>query len=223
MNDSENITLVFLRAPLLGEVKTRLAKSLSDKQVLELYKGFMDDTIDEVSKVSDVLLYCYPKDKTDFVSERFNNQYNVLPQSGVDIGEKMDRAFKETFSNGHEKVVLIGTDIPLISDEIMLRSFEMLDRYDSVIGPSEDGGYYLIGFRADSFESGFFENIKWSTPDVYKNTIDILSGRDKTIYKLPKLNDIDTIDDLKDLILSGVQTGVRTCSNLLKIRERLGL
>jgi rSAM/selenodomain-associated transferase 1 len=223
LSSLENITLVFLRAPLLGKVKTRLSKAIPEDLVLDLYKGFLGDIIDEVSKISKPLLYCYPSNKIDFVSDWIDHKYKVLPQSGDDIGKKMQRAFNETFSRGYKKALLIGTDIPMITGEIILRAYEMLENYDCVLGPSEDGGYYLIGFREDSFETGCFENIKWSTPDVYDDTLKILNKRSKKVYNLPILNDIDTIDDLKELVSSGGSTGNRTGINLVKIKEYFDL
>ena len=223
MSCLENITLVFLRAPLLGKVKTRLSKAIPEDLVLDLYKGFIGDIIDEVSKISKPLLYCYPYNKVDFVSDWIDHKYKVLPQSGDDIGKKMQRAFKETFSRGYKKALLIGTDIPIITGEIILRAYEMLESSDCVLGPSEDGGYYLIGFREDSFETGCFENIKWSTSDVYDDTLKILNKRSKKVYNLPRLNDIDTMDDLKELVSSGGSTGNRTGINLVKIKEYFDL
>ncbi|MCP3927344.1 MAG: glycosyltransferase [Desulfobacterales bacterium] len=218
---SKNITIIFLRAPEKGKVKTRLSKGLSDNLVLDLYKGFIKDIVKEVSAVSDILLYCHPPDKKDVISELFDNKYIIFPQKGDDIGQKMFNAFTETFENNFDKVVLIGTDIPEIKSNIIEQSFNMLDQYDSVIGPSEDGGYYLIGFGKDTLEQSAFENIDWSTSSVFEETSEIIKSKNKSYFLLPKLNDIDTIDDLKDLIKNRDRVGGTTKNNLIKIKDHI--
>ncbi len=218
---SKNITIVFLRAPEKGKVKTRLNKGLSDHFVLDLYKGFIKDIVEEVSVVSDILLYCHPPDKTDVISRLFDNKYITFPQKGDDIGQKMFNAFSETFENSFDKVVLIGTDIPEIKSNIIELSFNMLDQYDSVIGPSQDGGYYLIGFGKDTLKSCIFENINWSTSSVFEETAEIIKSKNKSCFLLPKLNDIDTIDDLKDLIKNSYRVGSTTKTNLIKIKDHI--
>ena len=108
----------------------------------------------------------------------------------------MQSAFEQKFIDGYEKIILIGSDIPHITNEIIQTSFDKLDSNDCVLGPSEDGGYYLIGFNKSTFSPEVFRNIDWSTDKVLEQTSQKLNT--KSIYFHQELNDIDNLDDLKD-------------------------
>ncbi len=218
--DNKNRIIIFLRAPEKGKVKTRLAKTIGQKRVLELYKGFVYDTLLAAEPVSEIVLFCWPTDRQTMISNWLKNQYKIFPQSGEDIGIKMANAFQETFRNGVEKAILIGTDIPDISDEILTAAFSELDRNDTVLGPSKDGGYYLVGFNKNSFSTEIFKEVNWSTATVLNETLDIIKGKKYRFHLLPELNDIDTDDDLDDLsrrCIKGHKTGSNTEKNLMEL------
>jgi len=215
------ITILFLRAPEKGKVKTRLAVSLDKTLVLELYKNFVADVIDAATKVSNIALYCWPPEKKGAVLKWFEYKHPVFCQNGTDLGEKMANSFMEVFESGYKKAVIVGTDIPDITAKIINDAYDKLSTYDTVIGPSEDGGYYLIGFRKDTFFKNCFKGIKWSTDSVFKETIAILEKKHMNSYILPTLNDIDTMDDLIDLCnrcKKGFRTGGKTEDNLKRIK-----
>ncbi len=191
---NKNLVLIFVKEPKLGFVKTRLAKICGDDFVLELYKNFVKDLILTLKKSeSDFKLCAYPS--LELVTKTFGNFDNFLQVDG-DLGKKMQKAFEEQFAKGYEKIVLIGSDIPHVTSEILDKSFKELKSNDTVLGPSEDGGYYLIGFNKDTFYSEVFQDIPWSTHKVLENTLHKLNT--KQVYFLQELNDIDVIDDLKD-------------------------
>ncbi len=218
--NAENTAIIFLRAPIEGTVKTRLAASLDTHQVLNLYKGFVYDTLTTTSHVSNIVLYCWPPEKKEMISDWLGNKYSVFPQSGDDIGKKMANAFQEMFATGIRKAILIGTDIPDISQEIISRAFYELDRNDLVLAPAQDGGYYLIGFNNNTFSPSVFEGINWSTSTVMKETLAIVTQNRYRCHLLPELNDIDTGEDLKELYhrcVDGHKTGKNTAENLIKI------
>ena len=130
---------------------------------------------------------------------RLGPEYRYLPQRGRDLGERMKNGFLDTFTRGFEKVVLIGSDIPDLPLSFVEEAFTSLSEMDAVIGPSFDGGYYLIGFTKGAFLPRVFEGIAWGTEKVFKSTIQILTDEKRKLYVLPRWRDIDTIEDLKDL------------------------
>jgi glycosyltransferase A (GT-A) superfamily protein (DUF2064 family) len=99
-----------------------------------------------------------------------------------------------------EDALLIGSDIPGMTTEVMDEAFTALLTNDAVIGPADDGGYYLIGFRKKSFEPGIFHDMAWSTRTVFRETMDKLHDASLKVHVLPELTDIDTVDDLKTLM-----------------------
>jgi rSAM/selenodomain-associated transferase 1 len=123
--------------------------------------------------------------------------YLYMPQQGVDLGERMKNGFTEAFDSGFKRVLLIGSDIPGLPLEFIEEAFASLKEKDAVIGPSLDGGYYLIGFRDEKFSPQVFKGILWSTERVFEETMKILEREGLTIHTLKPLRDIDTIDDLR--------------------------
>ena len=108
----------------------------------------------------------------------------------------MKNAFRDTFFRGAMHAVLIGSDMPDLPGSFIDEAFVSLKHHDAVLGPSHDGGYYLIGFRSDSFLPEAFDGIKWSTPVVFEQTLSILDASKYRVHMLQKHRDIDTFDDL---------------------------
>jgi len=193
--------IVFLKAPEKGRVKTRLSKTLSESFVLHLYKGFIHDTLSALPLVADKLIYFLPSEKEDELRSWLGNEYPYFVQTGKDLGEKMSNAFRDEFKRGYDRLILIGTDIPEITESVLLQAFDILETKDAVIGPASDGGYYLIGFKKESFSEKIFHDMNWSTTDVFGET---LKAMDRTGIKygwVSELNDVDTPKDLKALFL----------------------
>ena len=178
---------MFVKEPILGAVKTRLAKDTSDAFVLELYMNFVKDLL-ETLKDFDFVLYSYPH-------VNFYENNNVYKQEGKTLGDKMFNAFEEQFEKNYDNIVLIGSDTPHISKEQLEESLESLEKKKIVVGPSLDGGYYLIGFNKTALKKEIFEDISWSTNKVFNQTLQKVNTNE--LYLLKYLNDIDDIDDLK--------------------------
>jgi glycosyltransferase A (GT-A) superfamily protein (DUF2064 family) len=106
----------------------------------------------------------------------------------------------EAYTMGFKRVVLIGSDIPDLSLEFIEEAFTSLKEKDAVIGPSLDGGYYLIGFKDQTFSSEVFKGIPWSTERVFEKTREILEREGRTVHFLKPLRDIDTIQDLRNFL-----------------------
>ena len=107
----------------------------------------------------------------------------------------MQKAFKKAFKDGFEKIILIGSDLPEISAEIIQEGFDSLDKNEVVFGPAEDGGYYLVGMKKS--QSFIFENKPWSNPKLLETTLKELGKQDVSFSLLKTLNDIDTFEDFK--------------------------
>ncbi len=191
---NKNLVLLFVKEPKLGFVKTRLAVKCGDRFALGLYLLFVEDLIYTLqSGKSDFKLCGYPDLK--LINKTFGNFGNFKQVDG-DLGIKMRFAFKEKFAEGYEKIVLIGSDIPHITNKIIQEAFDQLELNDIVLGPSKDGGYYLIAFHKNSFYPEVFKDISWSSDKVLGQTLQKLNT--KQVYLLQELNDIDNLDDLKD-------------------------
>tara|TARA_B100001146_G_scaffold178376_1_gene159958 strand:- start:182 stop:790 length:609 start_codon:yes stop_codon:yes gene_type:complete len=192
--NSKNLLIIFTKNPELGKCKTRLAKSIGDTAALEVYKKLLQHTAKVTQDLSADKVVFYniePIDQDDFSSTYFSKK----TQRGDDLGEKMSNAFQEGFQNNYEKVVIIGSDLYDLQTRDIDEAFLQLTHNDYVIGPAKDGGYYLLGMK--KFTPEVFQEINWSTATVLKETLHIL--KNKKVALLTQKNDIDTIDDIKNI------------------------
>lgn len=190
--------LFFIRNPEKGRIKTRLAASVGDERALELYKRFLLNILSTLNKGTFLFYLCfYPADALENLRKWLGGDYLYMSQQGEDLGERMKNGFMEAFDSGFKRVLLIGSDIPGLPLEFIEEAFASLKEKDAVIGPSLDGGYYLIGFRDKKFSPQVFKGILWSTECVFEETMKILEREGLTIHTLKPLRDIDTIDDLR--------------------------
>jgi len=213
---------VFLRVPCRGEVKTRLSAVLDEGFVLELYKGFVLDLLDRLKEMKHTVLFYWPGEKKGEIKGWLGDTFLYLPQKGDTLGEKMANAFEEMFLNGYEAALLMGSDIPELDTGIVKQALVALEKRDAVIGPSGDGGFYLIGFRPSVFSKKFFAGIPWSTSRVLDGTLTALERGGVSHTLLPRLNDIDTPEDFNRLVHRvgrGKKVGHRTRKNLLVYRK----
>jgi len=200
---NSRLLVIFSKNPVKGEVKTRLAQSIGDKKALEVYETLREHTARVTECVDAERMVYY----SSFIpsSDLFGTE-NFLPrlQKGDDLGERMFYAMKEGFEAGFAHVVLIGTDCDELSSQILNEAFSALTRYEAVIGPATDGGFYLIGLNRVLPEL-FFER-QWSTPEVFGETITRLQRLAIEYERLTELSDIDTFEDLKKSTLWPLQS-----------------
>ncbi|RHX86218.1 TIGR04282 family arsenosugar biosynthesis glycosyltransferase [Leptospira stimsonii] len=199
MHAKESLIL-FLRNPVLGRVKTRLAKTLGEQSALAVYEQLLEITKRQLQNL-EIPVRLYFDSIPDFVSPDWGKQTSVHLQSGNDLGERMQNAFLETFQNGAENVVIIGSDCPDLETKHIREAFSALRSKDAVIGPAQDGGYYLLALKTVYPE--IFKNIPWSGDRVFAITLEKLQLFRKDVWILPLLNDIDEEIDLGPYLQSG--------------------
>ncbi|SDS35404.1 hypothetical protein SAMN05216503_2789 [Polaribacter sp. KT25b] len=189
---SKNLLLIFTRNPELGKAKTRLAKTVGDKIALEIYKFLLLKTRDISLKVNaDKAVYYSVKIRENDIWDA--SIYQKQQQFGEDLGIRMLNAFKNGFDSGYEKVMIIGSDLYDLTTEIIDDAFYQLNNNDVVIGPAEDGGYYLLGMNF--LEEKVFKNKDWGTASVRAKTM--LDLKDKKVHLLEELNDVDVFEDIE--------------------------
>lgn len=186
-----------MRVPVKGRVKTRLAAGVGDERALALYKEFAAHTLAEVKATGLGYQICFtPKDQQGRIVGWLGQDHVFLPQTGKDLGERMAHALELGFSQGMEKIVLVGTDIPDIRASYLLKAFDILSQKDMVLGPSLDGGYWLIGFRRQGFSPLVFQGVDWGSSSVFSSTIERSCRAGISQGLLKPLQDIDTQEDL---------------------------
>jgi len=214
--------IVFARAPEKGLVKTRLAKKLPPDTVLSLYKCFVADVLDAIdTELYHIRICFFPAYASGNMIQWFGSQYDYIPQEGCDIGQRMLSAFSKTFSDGFNPVLLIGSDIPALTSSIVHQACDALLRTDAVIGPSHDGGYYLIGFNSDTFQPDVFNNMPWSSPQVFSLTLSRLTIHCRRVHILPVCQDIDEPDDLISFVRSASPSMIRSSHTLRYLKQIL--
>lgn len=188
-----NQLIVFVKNAELGKVKTRLAKSIGANKALLIYKVLLMHTYKITSSV-EAQRKVYYSEFIPFNDEFESNKFEKRLQCKGNLGKKMYEALNDSFKERAKKAVLIGSDNYEIGTSIIEKAFTELDKYDVVLGPATDGGYYLIGMKSP--DKTLFENITWSKENVLLDTILHIKKAGKTYKLLPTLNDVDTEEDL---------------------------
>ena len=185
--------IIFVRKPELGKVKTRLAAAVGDERALFIYKNLLQHTF-LISKATDAdkfVFYANEIEQNDiWDAHRFFKEM----QSNDDLGGKMKEAFESLFKKEYTMVVIIGSDCFELTTQIIEQAFLSLDNNELVIGPAKDGGYYLLGMKR--LHENLFLNKKWSTENVFADTIDMIEQEGLTYKVLPILTDVDEENDL---------------------------
>lgn len=191
---SKEALIIFVKNPELGKVKTRLAATAGSEKALEIYKLLLRNT-KQVTKYLSQDKWVFYSDRIDSNDLWENTEYTKALQSGDDLGQKMLNAFKHCFDKGYNKVSIIGSDMMEINEFFIRKAFTSLENHDIVIGPTKDGGYYLLGMN--DLYSSLFHNKKWSTESVFQDTISDITRLGLNYNELDMLNDIDTENDWK--------------------------
>ena len=195
---SENLVIVFAKNIILGKVKTRLAKTIGDNEAFNVYRLLVEITERETMKMENCDVHIY---FSDIVLKALWPDTMKFVQRGNDLGERMMNAFDDSFKSGYKNVIGVGSDLPDLSAEIMTEGLRSLETNDTVFGPSEDGGYYLIGMK--KLIPQIFIDKEWSTETLLDVTKSELNELGYSCKLLIELNDVDTLDDLKNSSIAG--------------------
>lgn len=186
--------------PTNGEVKTRISREIGDDAATEIYTCFLRDTLYTVTRSrSPYMIYYYPEEEREGFGKLLGEEHTYTPQTGADLGERLENGFKAAYSMGYTAAVALASDVPDLPAGLLNEAAEALESSDAVIGPSPDGGYYLIGFTAKGFTSDAFKGITWSTETVHSETLKRLESAELTLHTLEAWPDTDTVEDLRRL------------------------
>jgi len=190
---SKNLLLIFTRNPELGKCKTRLAAIVGKESALDIYKFLLKHTAELTQDVNAAKQVWYSEEIWEddiWDTAHFDKRL----QHGNDLGVRMANAFQEGFLSKFKRIVVIGSDMYDLSTEDIENAFEALKTHDFVIGPAEDGGYYLLGMN--SFKATIFQNKTWGTKTVLQDTLNDL--KNENLMLLETRNDVDLYEDIAE-------------------------
>lgn len=196
-SDLKKALVIFGKEPKDGRVKTRLARDLPVSFVTKLYKAFLKDIFNLARNVKcqeRFLFYAGSSAHIPFL-KRYSRGFQLKRQVGPNLGKRMYQAFVHCDKKKYDQTIIIGSDCLDIAPKDIEKAFKQLLKHDCVIGPSKDGGYYLIGLKRPTKK--IFEGIPWSTENVLASTLRKAHQNRLSVYLLPPKEDIDTMKSLK--------------------------
>lgn len=200
-DNTKRSLIVFVKSPIPGDVKTRLIPYLTGSEAADLYKCFVSDVLKNLVNVkssSKVQVAYQPHSKAADLSWLcLRHPPELFKQEGRSLGERLIHAFGLAFGRGSQHVVIIGSDSPDLPAAYIDHAFGALDDSDVVLGPSTDGGYYLIGLSRPCLK--LFDDVSWSTDQVFERTANNAQRHGYRLKILPTHYDVDTIDDVLNL------------------------
>ena len=202
--------LYFVKYPEAGKVKTRLARDMGTEEAARLYKKATEKNLAVLAEVEEPfgLTVVYDPPEKEAGIKVWLKPFQIedfLPQRGAGLGERLEHAFRFAFQRRPKelpvrRVMALGSDTLALTPQIVTEGFEALEAFDCVIGPAKDGGYYLIGLNFE--DAGIFRNIPWSTHEVYQSTVQYVERERLSYHRLPMLEDLDEIKNLKGGVLT---------------------
>lgn len=221
--------MIFLKEPIPGKVKTRLAADVGHEDAARYYKALVEVLLRQLQGLENCRIrFCYAPDDADdairfwllpqmngsrgetedvylaptALGEKYRQEIDFRPQGDGDLGERMERAFAEGFADGFEEIAVIGTDCPDCGARWINAGFSRMAKESrhGMIGPSTDGGYYLLGLKNHS--PSLFQNISWSEDNVLELTLTAANKADISLEQLPFLTDVDHLDDWENVLAS---------------------
>lgn len=183
-------------------MKTRLAADLGAERALAVYQSMLHELLGRIGDSTPELeIECLwpptPNAGGALLRGAFGEHVTAM-QTGATLGDRLCMAFSERFFfHRTQKIIAIGADDPLLPRDLIDHAFALLDSCEYIVGPAEDGGYYLFGCRAASFDPSVFENIAWGTSTVLRATVERIAATGRTMALLPERLDIDTAADLE--------------------------
>lgn len=199
--------LIFLREPIPGTVKTRLAAVLGDRAACEVYRACVELTLERLRVFQDAAVLCVePPEALARIRAWLGPAWALAPQQGRDLGARLSQATAQAFADGARDVIAIGTDSPWLRPADIEAAFEALARAEVVLGPTQDGGYYLIGLSHPA--PPLFEGIAWGSASVCAETRAQAETLGLAVQTLSHGYDVDTLADLERWILEERRRGI---------------
>jgi rSAM/selenodomain-associated transferase 1 len=192
-----DLLLVLVKEPSPGQVKTRLAQTIGAKAAAELYRLLSEEVLRRTAPRESEhqrLVFFAPSQARAAMACWLPGE-TLIAQVEGDLGARMAGAFEEAFRRGARRALLIGTDVPGLSRELLVEGFAALEDHDLVLGPARDGGYYLLGL--DRPQPALFRSIAWSTSSVLATTVERAGALGLSVRLLETLGDVDTGPDLR--------------------------
>jgi len=212
--------LLLVRSPVKGNVKRRLAAGIGKSHAGALYRRFVLDMLSTFFSARIVPVICYhPPGSIRTIRRLVGPGLSLLAQRGSDHPGRLRCAFEDMFAMGADRAIIVASDSPDLPAKFLNRAIGALDQSDSVLGPAADGGYYLVGFRADTFVPEAFRDIDWSTERVFMQTAKKIKKAGRTIHVLPTWYDIDTAGDLAMLVRRNRSTAFRRSLTMEYLRN----
>ena len=225
MATADNALVIMTKAPQSGQSKTRLVPPLSFEEAADLARALLVDQLENLAQFTGARLFIAftPAKAAGFFTAFEPQGFSCFAQQGESLGERMKHVFQHLFGGGFRNVILIGSELPAVPLKFFELAYDSLDRpaMEVVLGPSVDGGYYLVGMSRWIGE--IFEGITWSRDDVLARTLEKLQGLGLNYELLPPWYDIDTREDLRRLQSHcGGQDGLmkKTLTLLREFRQR---
>ncbi|MEM6769107.1 MAG: TIGR04282 family arsenosugar biosynthesis glycosyltransferase [Bacteroidota bacterium] len=185
--------ILFIKNPIPGKTKTRLAADVGDAMALKMYHRLTEWTRSQAEGLQDVRRYLWYSSFINHEDAWPAEVFEKHLQRGEGLGERMEAAFHHAFSAGHERVIIIGSDCPGITTEYLEVAFTALEENDVVIGPALDGGYTLLGMRA--LHLSLLRDMAWSTEAVLPETLRRAGAAGLSVQQLSPLSDVDYLED----------------------------
>jgi uncharacterized protein len=191
--------VVMARYPQVGTTKTRLARTIGNEEAVRLYRAFLTDLAYKFAGQAYDIHWAYTPAEVDYLSfiatlaPALTEHMHAFPQQGINLGSRLHHVFRWTHDRGYQRTIIIGSDSPQISLQIVKQSQKALDTADVVLGPADDGGYYLIAMRRPY---DVFRDIPMSTSIVAQKTIELAQSQGLKVHTLENLFDIDELPDL---------------------------
>lgn len=188
-----DLLIIFVKAPRPGHVKTRIAEAMGPQLAADAYLALVGILIGNLRTLPHVEVRYTPDDAYLEIPQWVQPTWKTAAQGQGDLGERLVKAFHDGFRSGAERVVVIGSDAPEILREDIEAAWSSLNEHAVVLGPAEDGGYWLIGLKSE--QPALFEGISWSTNSVFEETMERADAAGLKVHLLRKLSDVDTIED----------------------------
>ena len=210
--------LLMTKAPRVGAVKSRLASELGEVHSAGLYMAFLLDILETLRSIgAPFIVYFTPENAIDELRAHLGDDVQYFPQRGADLGERLYNGMLLAEELGYRCAVALASDVPDISVEYLMECVQALDQCSSVIGPSIDGGYNLIGLNLEYLDRRVFTDITWGTDTVYSETMEKLAYLDPFI--LEPMRDIDTFADLEEISLKPNSHTMRYLREIRQARD----